>query len=196
MDSANQHAEQKVERALVARASQGDEDAFRQLVRAHESAVAAIVVGMLGPGDDADDVGQETFVRLLRALPKFRGDATIRTFITRIAMSASLDMLAREKRRSKIFRLDSRDDRVTSTAADPANDPAVELGTREEAELVRRAVNMLDGKHRAVVVLRVLEERSTTESAELLGVPEGTVMSRLTRALQKLETILRPQVDR
>ena len=196
MDSANQHAEQKVERALVARASQGDEDAFRQLVRAHESAVAAIVVGMLGPGDDADDVGQETFVRLLRALPKFRGDATIRTFITRIAMSASLDMLAREKRRSKIFRLDSRDDRVTSTAADPANDPAVELGTREEAELVRRAVNMLDGKHRAVVVLRVLEERSTKESAELLGVPEGTVMSRLTRALQKLETILRPQVDR
>jgi RNA polymerase sigma-70 factor (ECF subfamily) len=61
---------------------------------------------------------------------------------------------------------------------------------------VQEAVDSLDGKHRAVVVMRLLEERSTKESAQLLGIPEGTVMSRLTRAMQKLEHILRPVLDR
>ncbi|MEO7998848.1 MAG: sigma-70 family RNA polymerase sigma factor, partial [Gemmatimonadaceae bacterium] len=62
--------------------------------------------------------------------------------------------------------------------------------------LVQQAVDTLDAKHRAVVVLRLLEERSTKESAHLLGIPEGTVMSRLTRAMRKLEQLLRPVLDR
>ena len=186
----------RAERVLVARAAAGDEEAFRQLVRAHEGAVASIVTGMLGVGDDADDVGQETFVRLMRALPKFRGEASVRTFITRIAVNASLDMLATRKRSSKFIRLGSRDDAITASTPDLSSEIATTHDQREEALIVRHAVNSLDGKHRAVIVLRVLEERSTKEAAQLLGVPEGTVMSRLTRAMQKLETILRPKLDR
>ena len=184
------------ERALLARAAAGDDDAFRQLVRAHEPAVAAVVTAMIGAGDDADDVGQETFVRLMRALPNFRGDASVRTFITRIAINASLDLLQKRKRTAHVIRLDSRDDTITATVADPNSEFVLQHDSQEEAQIVRNAVNTLDGKHRAVVVLRVLEERSTKETAVLLGVPEGTVMSRLTRAMQKLEIILRLKLDR
>ncbi|MEP6765072.1 MAG: RNA polymerase sigma factor [Gemmatimonadaceae bacterium] len=186
----------QAERALVARAAVGDDDAFRQLVRAHESAVASVVIAMLGVGDDAEDVGQETFVRLLRALPTYRGDSSVRTFITRIAVNASLDMIAKRKRSARFIRLGTSDDDITATASDPSSEFSSQHDRQEEANIVRRAVDSLDGKHRAVVVLRVLEERSTKEAAELLGVPEGTVMSRLTRAMKKLEAILRPKIDR
>ncbi|SVD24097.1 uncharacterized protein METZ01_LOCUS376951, partial [marine metagenome] len=75
--------------AFIDRAREGDETAFRVLVERYEPQVAATVVGMLGPGDEADDVGQETFVRFYRALAKFRGDAALGTYLTRIAMNLS-----------------------------------------------------------------------------------------------------------
>ena len=180
------------ERLLVQRAAAGDESAFRVLVRAHEACVASVVTAMVGAGDDADDVGQETFVRLLRALPRFRGDASVRTYVTRIAMNASLDLLARRRRRSRWLRITGRADDMVTQIADPAMNQTIDSERREQLTAVHRAVQTLDDKHRAVVVLRILEEKSTREVADLLGVPEGTVMSRLTRALAKLKLALQP----
>jgi RNA polymerase sigma-70 factor (ECF subfamily) len=174
--------------ALVSRAAAGDEDAFRVLVVRHERAIARIVTAMLGPGDDADDVGQETFVRFFRALPRFRGDAEVRTYLTRIAVNLACDGLERRRRRTGWIRLGA-----GGADTDPPTDAPDQqemLEADERKELVNRAVQSLDAKHRAVVVLRVLEERSTAEAAEILGVPEGTVMSRLKRALAKLERTL------
>lgn len=184
-----------VERELVRRAASGDERAFRDLVRPHESTVAAVVTGMLGPGDDADDVGQETFIRLLKALPNFRGDAALKTFLVRIAMNASLDMIAKRKRATRIISIDEPNRSFADSIVD-RNAITDESERTERVRLVQQAVDQLDGKHRAVVVLRLLEERSTNETASILGVPPGTIMSRLTRALQKLETVLRPVIDR
>lgn len=186
----------EAERKLVQLAASGDERAFREIVRTYEGTVAGVVTAMLGPGDDADDIGQETFIRLLRGLSSFRGDASLKTFITRIAMNASIDMLARRKRATRFISLGSRDDEVTSSLAVDSGTDDAEQEQRERSQLVQKAVDSLDEKHRAVVVLRLLEERSTRESAALLGIPEGTVMSRLTRALQKLEGLLRPVIDR
>ncbi|MEP7384577.1 MAG: RNA polymerase sigma factor [Gemmatimonadota bacterium] len=171
---------------LVARAAQGDESAFRALVLAHEAALARTITAMIGVGDDADDVGQETFVRFFRALDRFRGDAELRTYLTRIAMNLSLDVLARRRRRIGWLRL------VGSDADPPLEAPDASEGAGEEEQrvMVRKAVAELDPKHRAVVVLRFLEARSTKETAEILGVPEGTVMSRLKRALGKLKLTL------
>src|SRR5262245_1125924 len=98
------------DRELVARAADGDEVAFRAIVERHEQAVARTVTAMLGAGDDADDVGQETFVRLLGALPKFRGDAELRTYLTRIAVNLSCDALERRKKRKGWVRLFGGDD--------------------------------------------------------------------------------------
>lgn len=191
--SADQHSE---ERKLLQRAAAGDERAFRSIVQAHSAAVATVITSMLGPGDDADDAGQETFIRLMRALPTFRGDASVRTFVTRIAMNVSLDTLARRKRDLRHVRLGTTEDTETGILPSSELSADEEQVRRERAALVQHAVDSLDGKHKAVVVLRLVEEKSTKESAQLLGIPEGTVMSRLTRAMAKLEQILRPVLDR
>ena len=88
---------------LVSRARAGDMRAFRMIVSRYEATIAAVVISMLGPGGEADDVGQETFVRLFRSLDQFRGDAALSTYLTRIAMNLSLNELKRRKRRSRRF---------------------------------------------------------------------------------------------
>jgi RNA polymerase sigma-70 factor, ECF subfamily len=176
---------------LIGRARDGDERAFRLLVERHESVVAATVVGMLGPGDDADDVGQETFIRFYRALGDFRGEASVKTYLRRIAVNLSLNALKRRRRFA--LRFLSRD-----RTREPLPEPPVEAGDgveqREVQARVRAAIDRLGPRHRPVVVLRMIEGCSTRETAEVLGVPEGTVLSRLSRAMEQLAAELRPYV--
>jgi len=169
---------------LITRARAGDHRAFALLVDRYESAVAATVVGMLGPGEDADDVGQETFIRFHRALGAFRGESSLKTYLVHIAMNLSLNALKR--RRLSLLRFVRDDDTVNEIAEFRAG-PDDRLETRETRERVRRAVLQLTEDHRAVVVLRMFNGYSTRETAELLGVAEGTVMSRLSRAMKELE---------
>ncbi len=173
--------------ALVARATRGDDDAFRRLVERHQAAVARTVCGMLGAGDDADDVGQETFVRFHGALGSFRGESSVRTYLVRIAMSCALNALRGHRRRELRF---VRDDVALESAADPATPPGV--SDDSQAQHIRDALDRLNAEHRAVVVLRLLEERSTKETAEILQIPEGTVLSRLSRAIRQLRVTLGP----
>ncbi|HET7230505.1 MAG TPA: sigma-70 family RNA polymerase sigma factor [Longimicrobium sp.] len=177
---------------LVQLARDGDERAFRELVDRYEPAVAAVVVGMLGPGDDADDVGQETFIRFYRALGSFRGEASLKTYLRKIAMNLSLNALKRRRRFA--FRFLSRD-----RAGEPLPEPPVMMeGDPEQREAqarVRAAIDRLGPRHRPVVVLRMMDGCSTRETAEILGLPEGTVLSRLSRAMRQLEDELRPYVE-
>ncbi|MCC7052730.1 MAG: RNA polymerase sigma factor [Gemmatimonadaceae bacterium] len=172
---------------LVARARRGDDDAFRRLVERHQAAVARTVFGMLGAGDDADDAGQETFVRFHQALDSFRGDSSVRTYLVRIAMSVSLNALRSRTRRETRF---VSDDTAIEHAVDETTGAAMPDG--DTAERIRLALDALSEEHRAVVVLRLLEERSTRETAEILEVPEGTVLSRLSRAVRQLRVTLGP----
>ena len=178
------------EAELIRLASKGDEAAFRELVRLHEGPLAAVITAMLGPGDDADDVGQETFVRFFNALPKFRGDSSARTYLTRIAVNLSIDVLSRRKKRLNWVRIGE----TPGDADIAARDETTDLETTDLNTRIRAIVDELDPAHRAVVIMRILEERSTRETSEILGVPEGTVMSRLKRAMAKLETRLRPLI--
>lgn len=146
---------------------------------------------MLGPGAEADDVGQEVFVRLYRALDRFRGDASLGTFLTRIAINQSLTAIERRKRNRRRF---VRSDDVAGTAAEPSVDAAETIESRSRADLVRRAIRTLSSDHRAVVVLRMIEGYSTRETAEILDLPTGTVTSRLSRALDRLEAELAPLI--
>lgn len=172
---------------LVARARNGDDDAFRRLVERHQAAVARTVFGMLGAGDDADDVGQETFVKFYQSLDAFRGESSVRTYLVRIAMTCSLNALRSQKRRDLRF---VADDAALEQAVDPAAEVA--LDDAQQAVRVRDALDRLNPEHRAVVVLRLLEERSTRETAEILRIPEGTVLSRLSRAVKQLRVTLGP----
>jgi RNA polymerase sigma-70 factor (ECF subfamily) len=178
---------------LIALTRAGDDRAFGALVDRYEGAVAATVVGMLGPGDDADDVGQETFIRFHRSLHRFRGESSLKTYLVHIAMNLSINAL-RSRRRS-LLRFVSRDEHEIDLP-EPRIGPEGEVDAGELQSLVRAAVMRLGEKHRAVVVLRLFHDYSTRETAQALGIPEGTVLSRLSRAMKELETNLAPYVRR
>ena len=179
---------------LLERARAGDQDAFRMLVERYEGAVAATVIGMLGPGGDADDVGQEVFLRLYRALDDFRGDAALKTYLTRIAINLSLNAIKRRQTwRGRFISRDRGPDEA------PLVEPALEgersLEARDAEALVRAGLDTLSPEHRSVVVLRMIEGHSTRETAEILGLPQGTVMSRLKRATDVLRERLGPLLE-
>ena len=179
-------AEKISEKDLVRKARNGDNNAFKRLIEQNEHRVAAIVTGMLGRCPEADDVGQETFIRFYRSLDRFRGDASVGTYLTRIAINLSLNELKRRKRRNRLFF--SRNEEKMETAPDK-NDSKKK---KELGEIVRLGLEKLDPKHRAVLVLRLMEGYSTKETAEILRLPAGTVLSRLARAQKKLREILMP----
>ena len=178
---------------LLIRARQGDHDAFRRIVERYESVVAATVIGMLGRGDDAEDVGQETFVRFHRALGAFREESSLKTYLVRIAMNLSLNTLKQRSRRRWRFRSRDQEHDIPVAVAPVPETDASEAG--EQRAVVQDAVARLGEKHRAVVTLRLLQELSVRETAQALGIPEGTVLSRLARATEQLRAMLRPYVN-
>ena len=177
------------DRELIEQAKAGNSKAFEELVKRYEPHVAAVVVGMLGDRQEADDVGQEVFVRFYRSLDRFRGEAALGTYLTRIAINLSLNELKRRKRRRLLFR---RSDEALQIAS---SDPEDAIASRETKALVQRAIQQLDPVFRSVLVLRLIEGYSTEETADLLGIPLGTVLSRLSRAQKRLKEILTPFVQ-
>jgi len=167
----------------------GNKDAFNKLILQLEPKVSATVYGMLGFCQEAEDVGQETFVRLYKSMSQFRGEANIETYVTRIAINLSLNELKRRKRRSFLFiRQDKQElENYMSGSDDQKN--------QETKELVNNAISKLKAGFKSVVVLRLLNGYSVKETAKILQIPPGTVLSRLARAQIKLKEILTPQME-
>jgi RNA polymerase sigma-70 factor, ECF subfamily len=166
---------------LVERAGAGDQAAFRVLVERYEARVLATVTGMLGSCAEVDDVAQDTFIRFYKALRHFRGESAVATYLTRIAINQSLNALKRRKRWYQVFRST---EQLEGAEIDGMADYSHEAA--EEVALVNKALQRLSSEHRAVVVLRLIDGYSTAETAEMLDVPQGTVLSRLSRAQRKL----------
>lgn len=178
----------RTDEQLTFAARDGDRNAFKELVQRLESRVAATVIGMLGRCPEAEDVGQETFIRFYKALDKFRGESSVASYVTRIAMNLSLNELKRRKRGFLLFNRDAADD-IGSVP-----DTRGGGNSFENKQLVEWALQKLKSEYRAVIVLRLLEGYSTKETAEVLKVPIGTVTSRLARAQMEMKEILAPHV--
>ena len=164
----------------------GDDDAFKELIKRYESRVAATVIGMLGNCPEAEDVGQETFIRFYQGLKKFRGESSVGTYLTRIAINLSLNELKRRKRKRLLF-LDKSPDETFDIP-----DTGVAEPYDGDEEIIQHAIQKMEPKFRSVIVLRLMDGYSTRETAEILGIPEGTVLSRLARAQMKLKKHLSP----
>lgn len=178
---------EQTDQQLIAAALGGDDGAFERIVRRYEPVVAATVVGMLGRCEEAEDVGQETFIHLYRSLGRFRGEASLKTYITRIAINLSLNELKRRKRNRK---------RIVEKPVEEFHNLEARnegAGRRDTREMVRQAIEQLDEKFRSVVVLRLIDGYSTDETAKILDIPVGTALSRLARGQEKLRTILSAQ---
>ena len=175
------------EEQLLEAARRGDQMAFRALVDRHHESLARTVVSMLGPGDVVDDVLQEVFVQFYKNMKTFRGESSIKTYLNRIAVNRSLDVLRRRKRSLKRFV--GLEDGGAGDIADPsAQEPEVD-------QTVWKAIDRLSADQRAVVTLRLVEGYSTEEAAEILGIRYGTVLSRLSRACDNLKSMLQPLLE-
>lgn len=172
----------------------GDEGAFEQLVRRHENKVFRLLLRMMGNREEAEDVSQETFLSLHRHGHRFRGEARFSTFVYRVASNAALNRRRTLGRnRARIQKLAVRQAAGDDLPYSPRNPEDATGGVEISAE-VRRALDSLKPALRLPVLLYDIEGLAYGEIAEVLGVAEGTVKSRIHRARQALRVQLAPLV--
>jgi RNA polymerase sigma-70 factor (ECF subfamily) len=180
---------------LVRRCQKGDALAFEQLVIKYRSKVFSMIYGMVQNEQDAWDLAQEGFLKAWRSIHRFKGQASFYTWLYRIVTNVAIDSL----RRKGFKKTAEFDDEIAATQVEPGSktvprpDPMPHQGLeREEIRLrIEHAINKLSPEHRAVIVMKEIEELQYNEIAEALGCSIGTVMSRLFYARKKLQTLLR-----
>ncbi len=172
------------DRDLVDRARAGDARAFEDLVRRHQQRVVRLARAFVPEPADAEDVAQEAFLRVYRGLARFRGASTFRTWLQQVVVNA-----ARTHRRATLTRRARFGADADSASTDVPGPDRVEpaLIARDRVE---RALNTLPQDLREAVVLRDVEGLDYREIAELLGVPMGTVESRIFRGRQRLRAAM------
>jgi len=170
---------------LIRASLSGEKYAFAEIVNRYKNMVARTVKGMIGDNASAEDVGQEVFIKLYYSLKHFRGESKLSTYIHRIAVNLTLNEIKKSKRLNTPS-IESDIENVKATQISGED----QIERNETKELVDKALQLLDPKYRAVVVMRMLQGYDTKETAEALGLPVGTVLSRLSRAQQQLKIIL------
>ena len=170
---------------LVSASIGGDKQAFGVIVARYRKMVARTVKGMLGDSIFAEDVGQEVFIKLFYSLADFRGEAKLSTYIQRIAVNLTLNEIKRRKRFFSMFSQKGNNEMHEIEVADHDTEEK-----REASEIVHKALQKMDPKFRIIITMRMLQGYSTKETAEMLDLPLGTVLSRLSRAQEQLKGIL------
>ena len=173
------------EEELIVSLKRAEEKAYVEVMRLYKEQIAKTVFGMLGNGAEAEDIGQEVFIRLFKSIDEFKGEAKLATYITRIAINLSLNAIQRRKRKWQIFYSGEKKDERLNAFADSRTEKQ-----KDEKELVRRAVSLLDSNYREVVVLKVFQGYKSKEVAEILQIPLGTVLTRYARAQKKLKILI------
>ncbi len=174
---------------LIAAARAGDRFALDQLLRRHYDKIHAVTRRIAGPTRDADDATQEALIKIVRSLPKFDGRSSFATWAYRIATNAALDELRKRKRRPALHAV--RDD-----GGEANLEPVDEMSERRIGSVADRlalddALAALPEDYRSAVVLRDVADLDYAEIADVLGIPVGTVKSRIARGRRMLADDLR-----
>lgn len=172
--------------ALVPRLVDGERAAIDEAYRAYHGAVRGLARRLLGDAAAAEDIVHETFVTLPRAIRKFRGDASFRSFLLGVAVNhARRHVRSVVRRRRAMERLAEREAVGVSTL-----DGRVEAARRQLADRLTLALDKLSFDQREAFVLCEVEQRTSVEVAQILGIPEGTVRTRIFHARRKLRELL------
>jgi len=177
-------------RPLVDRCRRGDRLAWRVVFERHYETIYRLLVSFTGDPSEAEDLLQECFLRAIRGIGRFRGEAELGTWLARIALNAFYD----SRRHESVVRGLSQDTAAGSSGERPElpgmmerEAPDETLIRRERQQLVASGLRSLRKRDREVIVLRDIEGRSYAEIAALLQLAEGTVASRLSRARRRLQ---------
>lgn len=177
---------------LIARSRDGDSEAFGEFIERHMAAVHRWMTRAVG-AEDADDLTQDVFLRAYRGLSRFRAQAPPRAWLAAIADNAIKNKYRSRSRFRRIFASDSSSDALEDRASRGEN-PEERARAGESRGTVQDALSKLPIEFRLPIVLRDLEEWSYDEIAASLGLPIGTVKSRIARGRGQLRTILTPLV--
>jgi RNA polymerase sigma-70 factor (ECF subfamily) len=179
--------------ALVERVRAGDVAAFEPLVERYRHRVYRLARNVLRDSEEALDVAQEAFIRAFQALPTFRGQSAFYTWLFRITLNVASDRARQRAARGRAFGTERvEEDEWDRTLVDPGDGPDTSAARAEERRRIARALESLPTHHRAIIMLSDLEGLSYREIAEVLGIPMGTVMSRLHNARKRLRAALGP----
>lgn len=174
---------------LIADCLAGDTNAFGELVRRHQDRLYNAVYRFVGNTEDALDVVQEAFLSAYQSLDSFKGDALFSTWLYRIAVNTAISL----KRKKRVLaRLPDRNGENGLEVADQSelNQPGSAMERAEEQRKLHQALSRLSPEHRVVLVMKELEGQKYEDMAATLGVPIGTVRSRLHRARLELRELL------
>ena len=177
------------ERRLIDRSAAGDQEAFRQLVLRHHRMVINVAFRALGELSLAEDVAQDVFIKVYKALPGYRHDKPFKHWLHRVAANAATDVL---RRRRPVVSLDGLEQPPAATGSDPQD-----VAARHDLQrAVRHAIANLPSHYRDTIALQAFAELSYEEIARVLDIPIGTVMSRLNGAKrllrERLGDLVRP----
>ena len=174
---------------LIAECLKGDTTAFGVLVRRYQDRLFNTVYRLVGNAEDAQDVVQESFLSAYQALDGFKGDALFFTWLYRIAMNTAISL---KRKQRAVLRLDGRDGETALEPCDLSDlsRPGHALEQAEREQRIQLALSRLSPEHRAVLVLKDMEGQKYEEMADVLGVPVGTIRSRLHRARLELRELL------
>jgi len=164
---------------LIEKSLQGDSAAFGELVRKHQDRLYNTVVHVVGCREEAEDVVQEAFVQAYVKLNTFQGNSAFYTWLYRIAFNTAI---SRQRRKKVAVSVEQSREMTGSEPMDTGEAPGERLEREERVQLVQQALTVLSEDHRAILVLREMEGCCYETISEILGLPIGTVRSRLHRA--------------
>ena len=164
---------------------EGDPLAIERLVNTHQAEVYRLALSILDDPDEAGDATQDVFVSALRSLDSFRGDASLKTWLFSIAINLCRSRLQRSGNRARLRQI------LQSLVRRDQPGPESEAIRHEANSALWQAVRALDDKHRIPVILRYYHDLSVAEIAETIGIPVGTVHSRLNHARERLRARLK-----
>jgi RNA polymerase sigma-70 factor (ECF subfamily) len=176
----------------------GDATAYRGLVEKYQTRVFTMVYGMVRNREDARDITQEAFVKAFNSLKSFRLEASFYTWLYRIAMNLAIDHTRKRKRREiSGFEEDiaSRDEDGGISDVHNADNPRKNLERKQLYDKIMESLDKLPADQKQVILLRELEGLSYKEISDVMGIPEGTVMSRLFYARKKMQKLLADEHD-
>ncbi len=175
------------EKLLIQQAAAGDTAAFETLVLRYQRQVYNLALRMVGNDADAQDLSQEAFVRAWRALDSFQFSSQFSTWLYRLTSNICIDFLRAQKRRKAVSLTvlqDEEDQQWDMPDGQPL--PESQLIAREEQQAIAKAMAALDPEYRQVLTLRIVNDCSYQQIGAILGIREGTVKSRLSRAREQL----------
>ena len=179
----------KTEQQIIRKAASGDREAFRELVLEHSHAMFRLAWRLTGNASTAEDIVQETFIKVWKKIGTFRAESSFRSWLHRITVNTAMDYLRKQSRRNKFEVEDPKYEQLEHSAGLPSQDMQIDISKQIEV-----AMRHLTKTERSALMLRHFEGHSINEISEILEITTGACKQAIFRGVKKMRIALQPLV--